>query len=80
MTSAKLADTEELNVLQGLLQRIRFTGMYFSYKYRFSWPVLDLIALYNNMIVYLVVTLLNIYWWFNLMNVLQLLTLIIFIC
>ena len=41
--------------------------------------MLDLIALYNNMIVYLVVTLLNIFWWFNGVNLLQLLTLIIFI-
>jgi hypothetical protein len=71
-------DKEELKVLRGLQERIMFTGIYFSFKNRFYWPLLDLIALYNNMIVYFVVTLLNIYWWFNLVNLLQLLTLIIF--
>jgi hypothetical protein len=71
-------DKDELKNLQDLQQRIMFTGIYFSYKNRFYWPLLDLIALYNNMIVYFVVTMLNIYWWFNLVNILQLLTLIIF--
>ena len=59
--------------------RIRFSGIYFSYKYKFYWPMFDFIALYNNMIVYFAVTLLNIYWWFNLINLLQLITLIGFV-
>ena len=54
----------------GKQQRIKFSSLYFSYKYKFYWPLFDFIALYNNMMVYFVVTLLNIYWWFNLINLL----------
>jgi len=63
-------DKKELKDLLGKQQRIRFSSIYFSYKYKFYWPLFDFIALYNNMMVYFVVTLLNIYWWFNLINLL----------
>ena len=68
----------ELQCIQNLYERIRFSGMYFSYKWKSFWSFFDFIALYNHMLVYFVVLLLQIYWWFNLVNILQLSTLIIF--
>ena len=68
----------ELQCVQNLYERIRFSGMYFSYKWKSFWSFFDFIALYNHMFVYFVVLILQIYWWFNLVNILQLSTLIIF--
>lgn len=48
---------------------IKFSNAYLAYRIRSFWPVLDNLAIYSHMILYLTVVLLNIFWWFNVVNI-----------
>ena len=58
--------------------RIRFSPEFFAYSSRSFWPILDLYANFNHMILHFVILVLTLYWWLNLVNCLHLLAFVIF--
>ena len=58
--------------------RIRFSPKYFGYSSKRFWSILDLFARYNHMLIQFVILLLCLFWWFNFVNCLMFLILVIF--
>ncbi len=67
-----------LKISKDLNNKIKVNPIYISYKLKKYWKIIDFYCKFHQILIYWIIMILNIFWWFNLVNIFLISTLLVF--